>query len=378
MTEIKAASLRLEGPCRPETVLRAAKQIRKKLGAPAKVAFVFAAADFLAQAEELCEILRVDGHIRDVAGCAVTGQVCDGREIEGAQGFSILALTGGVGEPVAGEGGTGGLDGADGAVWLQSGIAEDLDARLAEWDGRFPGAALAGGVTGRARDGGACVFLNGRRMESVVVPAAEGVCVLPFVAQGCRPIGEPLMVTGAEHNVLYSLGGQPAYRVLERAFETLSDEEKSRAKGNLFAGLAGNEYLEEFRSGDFLIKNIIGADPDSGAVVIGGVPRIGQTLQYQIRNLESAQADLERAFKPAGRIKRRAVASLLFSCLGRGAHFFGIESPDASRLRAVLGRKPVSGFLSAAEIAPVAGTTALHGYTAVAAVFAWKESVVEA
>jgi small ligand-binding sensory domain FIST len=210
-------------------------------------------------------------------------------------------------------------------------------------------------------------------VESVVVPAADGACVLPFAAQGCRPIGEPLTVTRADHNILYSLGGQPAYRVLERAFETLSDDEKSRAKGNLFAGLAGNEYLEEFRSGDFLIKNIIGADPDSGAVVIGGLPRIGQTLQYQIRNRESALADLQRAFKPAGKAKKRAVAALLFSCVGRGANFFGVESPDASGLRAVLGRKPAAGFLSAAEIAPVAGTTALHGYTAVAAVFARKE-----
>ena len=373
MTEPKAASLRVDGPCRPEAVLRAAKQIRKKLGAPAKAAFVFAAADFLPQAEELCEILRVDGHIRDVAGCAVTGQVCDGKEFEGAQGFSVLALAGGVSEPVACERGLGAVAGADGAVLLQSGISEDFDARLAEWDRKFPGSALAGGVTGRARDGGPCVFLNGRRVESVVVPAADGACVLPFAAQGCRPIGEPLTVTRADHNILYSLGGQPAYRVLERAFETLSDDEKSRAKGNLFVGLAGNEYLEEFRSGDFLIKNIIGADPDSGAVVIGGLPRIGQTLQYQIRNRESALADLQRAFKPAGKAKKRAVAALLFSCVGRGANFFGVESPDASGLRAVLGRKPAAGFLSAAEIAPVAGTTALHGYTAVAAVFARKE-----
>jgi small ligand-binding sensory domain FIST len=268
VTEPKAASLRVDGPCRPEAVLRAAKQIRKKLGSPAKAAFVFAAADFLPQAEELCEILRVDGHIRDVAGCAVTGQVCDGKEFGGAQGFSVLALAGGVSEPVVCERGLGAVAGADGAVLLQSGIAEDFDARLAEWDRKFPGSALAGGVTGRARDGGPCVFLNGKRVESVAVSAADGACVLPFVAQGCRPIGEPLTVTRADHNILYSLGGQPAYRVLERAFETLSDDEKSRAKGNLFAGLAGNEYLEEFRSGDFLIKNIIGADPDSGAVVI--------------------------------------------------------------------------------------------------------------
>jgi small ligand-binding sensory domain FIST len=94
--------------------------------------------------------------------------------------------------------------------------------------------------------------------------------------------------------VIYALGGQPAYRALESAFETLSDDEKSNARGNLFAGLAGSEYIHEFHCGDFLVKNIIGADPDSGAVVIAGIPRIGQTLQYQIRNPKMPQNSLRR------------------------------------------------------------------------------------
>lgn len=356
--------------------MRAAKQIRKKLGQPATAAFVFAGGEFLAGLEEFCEILRVDGHIRDVAGCVAAGQIRDGEEFGGAEGFSLLAMTGGVSEPVGGDAAKVVPTGADGAVWIQSGIDPDFDARLADWDRRFPGVPLAGGVTGRARDGGPCVFLNGQRVEVVTIAAAGGLELVPSAAQGCRPIGEPLTVTRADSNILYSLGGQPAYRVLERAFESLSDAEKSHAKGNLFAGLAGNEYAEEFGSGDFLIKNIIGADPDSGAVVIGGLPRVGQTLQYQIRSRESALADLGRAFKPAAKAKKRAVAALLFSCVGRGENFFGVESPDASQLRSALGRKPVAGFFSAAEIAPVGGTTALHGYTAVAAVFAVKGGAV--
>ncbi len=102
--------------------------------------------------------------------------------------------------------------------------------------------------------------------------------VLPLVSQGCRPIGEPLTVTKAESNVVYSLGARPAYEALESAFEGLSDGEKAVAKGNLFAGLAWHGICRGLQTGRFLIRNILGADPNSGAVVIGGFPAVGQTF----------------------------------------------------------------------------------------------------
>ena len=167
---------------------------------------------------------------------------------------------------------------------------------------------------------------------------------------------------------VYALGSQSAYRVLETAFEALSDNEKSNARGNLFAGLAGSEYLDDFGSGDFLIKNILGADPDSGAVVIGGIPRVGQTLQYQIRDRQAALEDLRRAFEPAREVKDRTFGALLFSCLGRGSRFFGKKDQDAAMLSEALDGKPCVGFFCNGEIAPVRGLNALHGNTAAAAV----------
>ena len=90
----------------------------------------------------------------------------------------------------------------------------------------------------------------------------RGLRVMAIVSQGCRPIGEPLTVTRAESNVIYSLGARPAYEALESAFEGLSDGEKAGAKGNLFAGIAGTEDVEDFKPGHFLIRNILGADPN--------------------------------------------------------------------------------------------------------------------
>ncbi|MEI6493646.1 MAG: FIST C-terminal domain-containing protein, partial [Verrucomicrobiota bacterium] len=165
---------------------------------------------------------------------------------------------------------------------------------------------------------------------------------------------------------------QPAYEVLETAFATLSDSEKSVAKGNLFAGLAGTEYLEEFKPGDFLIRTIIGADPGSGAVVIGGIPRTGQTLQYQLRDRDIAKADLKRVLATDALHGVRPFATLLFSCLGRGQGFFGSPNHDASGFFAAAGRAPLAGFFCNGEIAPVAGRNAVHGFTAAAALWIEK------
>ncbi len=110
------------------------------------------------------------------------------------------------------------------------------------------------------------------------------VAVHSVVSQGCKPIGEPLTVTQAEKNVLLTLGSRPAYEVLSDVYKELSDTEREQARGHLFAGIAVSEYLEEYKRGDFLVRNIIGADPKSGAVAINAVPRVGQTLQYQLRD----------------------------------------------------------------------------------------------
>ena len=121
-----------------------------------------------------------------------------------------------------------------------------------------------------------------------------------------------------------------------------------------------------------LIRNIIGADPGSGAVVIGGIPRTGQTLQYQLRDRDIAKADLIRVLATGALHGVRPFATLLFSCLGRGERFFGSPNHDASSFHAAAGKSPLAGFFCSGEIAPVAGRNAVHGYTAAAALWIEK------
>ncbi len=364
----------IEGVYDEARFLKCALDIRSELIHPARTALVFATQDYRPFLPELCETLRVDGHIVDVVGCTVGGWIAGEKEREKGSGCTVIALRAEIGEPVVLEterflpAGSDWLTKPPNA-WIALGnpFTFAMEAWLAEANKSQPGVPVVGGLASGWGETDTVVFFNGREVPACALPLFGRTRIVPMITQGCRPIGEPLPVTNAEDNVVYALGCKPAYQVLDKVFQTLSDDDKSRARGNLLAGLAGSEYIDEFTSGDFVVRHILGADPDTGAVVIAGAPRVGQTLQYQLRNREAAMEDLKRAFRPQRKDLSQTFAALLFSCLGRGEAFFGAKNQDAACLSEALGGKPVGGFFCNGEIAPVCGVNVLHGYSAVAA-----------
>jgi small ligand-binding sensory domain FIST len=373
MGKFKAASCHLNGAYKSSEVLAAALKLKETLQTPARMAFAFVSPNYIPRLAEFCETLRVDGHIQDIIGCTTSGRIEGGNEFEGGSGFSVIACQGDFGDPLI-------LEDADfpssagvnGWIALANPFAFPIEDWINSGNSHSPKVSVTGGLASGGDSSDVTAFINGIQVDAVAAPTLGRTAIVPAISQGCRPIGETFTVTRADQNVIYALSGQPAYNALERAFETLSDDEKSNARGNLFAGIAGSEYIQEFHTGDFLVKNIIGADPDSGAVVIAGIPRIGQTLQYHIRNPSVALKDLTRGYEPARLAKQRAYGALLFSCLGRGKNFFGASNQDASELSVALGGKPIAGFFCNGEIAPVLGLNAIHGYSAAAAVLVEK------
>ena len=379
------AVVRRKGPFAQEVVAGAADELRRATGGVASMAFAFVTPDLLEDIEEFCEIVRVDGHVIDVVGATGAGLSAEAEESEGEGGFVLLALAGDAarfaielpGEAAEGAGAANSPALASlPAAWiaLANPFVFDTEKWLGDWNTAWPDVPTVGGLASGAGDGeGVGVFVNGRVVDALAV-AVRGLRVMPIVSQGCRPIGEPLTVTRAESNVVYSLGARPAYEALESAFEGLSEGEKATAKGNLFAGLAGTEYVEEFKSGDFLIRNILGADPKSGAVAIGGFARVGQTLQYQLRDRASADAEWRTVLRSAAAESGRTpVASLLFACTGRGSRLFGSKSHDAGLLEQILGSHPSAGFFCNGEIGPLGGRTYIHSYSATGALFFAEE-----
>jgi small ligand-binding sensory domain FIST len=136
-------------------------------------------------------------------------------------------------------------------------------------------------------------------------------------------------------------------------------------------GVVIDEYRTEPGQGDFLIRGVVGADPESGAIAVGDEIEVGQTVQFHVRDAESADEDLRRALErgSAALGGRRPGGALLFTCNGRGSRMFDEPDHDAGLLAAKLGGTPMAGFFCAGELGPVGGQNFLHTFTASIALF---------
>lgn len=240
------------------------------------------------------------------------------------------------------------------------------DGFLQRLDEARPGLRVIGGAASAAHGpGGNRLLLDGRVTAAGAVGVlVDGVEVSTVVSQGCRPLGRPYVVTRGERNRMEELGGQPALRRLEECAASVSDEDRALLRAGLHVGLVVDEHKPEFERGDFLVRNVVGADPESGVLAIGDEVNVGQTVQFHVRDAAAADEDLHELL--AG---HDAEAALLFTCNGRGRRFFGVADHDAGVVQQLLGPLPIAGALCAGEIGPVGGRNFLHGYTATLALF---------
>lgn len=240
----------------------------------------------------------------------------------------------------------------------------------------FPGAALFGGIaSGAVAPGQNRLFFNSEIYEEGAVGAifTGAIEIRNVVSQGCRPVGKPLVVTQAEKNIIQSLGGKPALEKLQEIFATLAPVEQQLLQRGMHIGIVVDELKENFRRGDFIVRNVMGADPKSGAIAIGDYIRKGQTVQLHVRDANSAHEDLQLLLEQEkGEAKNSAQAALLFSCNGRGMHLFGEPNHDIKLTQELLGKIPVAGFFAGGEIGPIGGKNFLHGFTASIATFSKK------
>jgi small ligand-binding sensory domain FIST len=177
------------------------------------------------------------------------------------------------------------------------------------------------------------------------------------------------VVTGAEENVVLELAGRPAVERLQTELRAMSaHEQRLAARGGILAGLVIDENRSEYRRGDYLIRGLIGADEESGALAIGEPVRVGQTLRFHVRDARSADEDLRESLSAALE-GEQAAGALLFTCNGRGTNMFAEPDHDARAVSEALGSDSLAGFFCAGELGPVGGKPFLHGFTATLAIF---------
>ena len=247
------------------------------------------------------------------------------------------------------------------------------DHLLAHLNSHAPGTLVMGGLaSGGTGPRHSRLFLDGRVLSQGAVGAyLPGAEIHPLVSQGCRPIGDPFTVTAAEGSLVQELGGRPAMTRLQDLAASLSGRDRDLLTEGLQVGRVINEYGTDWRQGDFLIRGVIGAQPETGAIAVGDEVEVGQTLQFHVRDADSADKDLQRILEQeaAALDGHRPAGALLFTCNGRGSRMFPEPDHDARLLAKLLGDIPVAGFFCAGELGPVGGQNYLHTFTASIALF---------
>ena len=372
-----------------------AEELRSRLNVPrVSLGLVFIAPKLFQHATQILEILQVHAQVPLLVGCSGKSLIASGRELEDDAGFALAlyALPGAELKAVrftqeqleAAEAPeywheqTGVPPGQTNG-WLVFADPFHLDGEtwLRSWNAAYPGKPVLGGLaSGEFSEQLTQVYLNGEVFEDggVAVSVGGDIALAGVISQGCTPIGETWTLTKVEQNFIKEIGNRPAYKVLEETFNGLTPADQQKSRGNLFVGLATNEYLEDFHRGDFLIRNLLGGDPQSGIVAIGALPRIGQTIQFQRRDAAAATEDLHALL---ARAKQQLAGQTIYggclcSCNGRGKNLFNAPDHDARMVQKDLGPLGVAGFFCNGEIGPVGEKSFLHGFTASLALFVEK------
>jgi len=379
-----------------ETGLRDwAENLRRQLPAPrVSLGLVFMSPKMFPFARQALEILRVHARIPLLAGCSGAGLIAGAQEIEDAPGL-VLALYSLPGAELTGfrftqeqveqsdESGywhqETGVEPAHTNGWLVFIDPFHLDSEswIRSWNEAYAPLPAFGGLAGGALNQQTTqVYLNGDVFEDggVAISVGGDVKLEGVISQGCTPIGESWTLTRVEKNLIHHIGNRPAYAVLAETFQKLPPDEQRRSQGNLLIGLVVNEYREDFHRGDFLVRNLIGGDPQSGVLAVGALPRMGQMMQFQRRDAAAATEDMNEMLASARAQLGGATiyGGCLCCCNGRGRRLFGRANHDTEMVQERLGPLGLAGFFCNGEIGPVGGKNYLHGFTASLALFVKK------
>ncbi|MDE2292046.1 MAG: FIST C-terminal domain-containing protein [Elusimicrobia bacterium] len=374
-----------------KAVAECSRAVREGKDGPPDVAFVFPSSHHSEHYQSVPALIVEELGAKHVLGCSGGGIIGAGREVERKAALSVVA---------------GWLPGAQVRVFhVTQETMPSPDAPPREWrewtgveepkadfmllsdpftldpeecvqglDYAFPATTKVGGLASGGLEPETNVLYADRRVfkRGAVGAAFWGdVAIDPVVAQGCRPIGAPMQVTSCDKNLLIELEGKRTLKVLEELLGGLDEDDKKLARNSLFIGLLSDPMKKtDATGGDYLIRNLVGIDPEKGVLAVGAMLRPGQTIQFHLRDRRASAADLDRRLaRYAADGAAAAAGAVLFSCLGRGQGLYRKANHDTDAFKAKMGSVPLGGFFANGEIGPVDGTTYLHGYTSCFGIF---------
>lgn len=189
------------------------------------------------------------------------------------------------------------------------------------------------------------------------------------ITQGGQPITEPMIITKAERNLIYEIDGRPALEVFARLLKGPLAEDLRRALTVLFVGLPADRRENSVAAGKYLVRNIIGLDPEKGIVGVAETVSEGEALIFTVRDGQRARDDLQQMLaRQVERLGgRKPEFGLYFNCCARGSSLYGIAGIDAAYIRRALGDFPLIGMFGGYELAPLGRSNHLFTYTGILA-----------
>lgn len=367
-----------------EAFAEAADDAARGIDGACDLALVFAGAPHLAHSKWILSAVHERLEPRHLAGCGAGGVVGAGREIEAGPGAVVWALSvpeatiashhleahpGEDGVELTGLPDPGEL--GEAVIVLADPYSFSAEALLGWINRHRPGMPVLGGLSSAAIGGSAALFRDGEVLGGgAVVCSLSRVPLLSCVSQGAAPLGPEMAITAADGNVILELASTTALGRLREAIGGLDPDEQRLAAEGLMLGLVIDENQPAYERGDFLVRPIVGIDPERGSITVAERVRVGQTVRMHVRDGASADEDLRQALRTQALAlgSGGAAGALLFTCNGRGSHMFDVPDHDASAVDDSLGA-PAAGFFCAGEFGPVGGRNYLHGFTATVVVF---------
>jgi small ligand-binding sensory domain FIST len=370
----------------------AAERAAAKLPAQrADFAVVFATAE---HGDALSDLLKTLGGVLGtpyIVGCSAAGVIVGEHEVEDGPAIGVLAVCSDTirGTPfLFSDAGDAGL-----TAGLHAGqrlrASRDTNDQLLVWpdpqtvrpdrllqglDATLGPVPVAGGAASSALPGGVTFQFSGSQAGAGCVSGVRlGGKFRHHIAltQGCRPLGAPMRVTSAHDNLLLEVDGIAAYDALRAAAPGEFFDTPEATINALTIALLPEPGESVLRSGEYLVRNIVAVDPDTGVIAVAAELEEGQSILFALREPSAAADDVLR-------MSERAAAAappggyrfgLYFNCLARGRSLYGRDGVDSAALARHLPGVPLLGFSCSAELAPLRGTNHLFTYTGVLVLF---------
>ena len=388
-TDIRFASALSTAPTSAAAVQQIIAELRDRIEPPIDLLMLFVTVEHRAQMPQIRDRLRAALQPNTLIGTTCSGVVGVGREVESGPGMSVLAarIPNAVIQPFAHEQAqwtrllmTPPLlrnsiqfaftpqEPPKAIVLIPDPFSTPMVKLLPAFAEAFPGVPVIGGMASSGRQPRQNrLLLNDSLINSGAVgfTLAGHVDVRTTVSQGCRPVGQPWVITRAQQHVVQELGGRNALRVVQEMVEDFDDYDQQLVQSaGLLVGRVIDEYKSYFGRGDFVIRGLAGVDPDAGYLAIGDPQvRVGQTVQFHLRDQQTAAQDLAMLLD-AQRLHGPSAGALLFTCGGRGTKLFDRPDTDATLIAQALGDVPLAGFFAAGELGPIGNANFVHGHTA--------------